>query len=148
VPLGRNRARPRCTVRSAAHVRGSGGPARPARATHDASARRQRCSVSRRRHGAGARETAGNGGSPAQRRWHGVTKTGERRARQSGQHSGGPSDDAVGEASYRKASGASEAVGRSVTRSEGGWRGRGGAVSDGTEGGARDRWVPLSAISE
>jgi hypothetical protein len=87
VPLGRNHARPRCTVRArpaatrgttcvhdagAAHVRGGGTARRRA-------ARRRRCSVSRRRHGAGARETAGNGGSPARRRRRGVTAMGERR---------------------------------------------------------------------
>jgi hypothetical protein len=75
VLLGRNRTRPRCTLRGAARGHGpcvwptatrgmarlglgwrsARGPARLASAAHGA---RRRCSVSRRRHGADAREAA------------------------------------------------------------------------------------------
>jgi hypothetical protein len=114
-------------------------------------ARRRRCSASRRRHGAGARETAGNGGSPARRRRRGVMTMGERRARRSGRYGGGPGDGAVGEDGCRKASGASEAVERGVTRSGGGRcrrrrrHKRRGVRSGGREVCYRDA---LSAISE
>jgi hypothetical protein len=68
VQLGRIRSRPRRTVRArptasadaacAARMRGAGSPARPAHAMRSGTAQR-RCSVSQRRLGTGARETAG-----------------------------------------------------------------------------------------
>jgi hypothetical protein len=94
----------------------------------------------------------GNDGSPARRWRRGVTAMGERRARRSAQHDGGPGNGAVGEAAVgarhgREAGGMGEAVGtqrrgrqgtrsasgerealsgRGVARSRGGRRGRGG----------------------
>jgi hypothetical protein len=116
----------------------------------DGAARRWRCSVSRRRHGAGAQETAGNGGSPARRRQRDAMATGERRARRSGRHDGGPSDDAVGEAVGAIAVRARPAVGRRVARAR-----RSGAArrcreaGGASEAGCRDarRAVPTVALS-
>jgi hypothetical protein len=110
-------ARPAC----AALARSSSAGPRNARCTTlhgGGAARRRRYLASRRRHGAGARETVGNGSSPTRRRRRGATVTGERRARRSGWHSGGPGDGVVGEAVGeavratlgREAGGASESI--------------------------------------
>jgi hypothetical protein len=103
VPLGRNHAEPRCTVRRGAGAAQLGRPVQ--RVAHGASAwrrrgsaRRRRCSTRRRRHGADTRETAGNDGSPVRRRRRDTTATGERRVRWLGWHGGGPGDGTVGEA--------------------------------------------------
>jgi hypothetical protein len=144
VPLGQNRARPNRTVRAwpmlaalarplcAAHGldrRSVHGPARPARATLGARCERgarRRCLASRRRHGAGARETdeeraahrRGDGGAA----WH-------RRA-----SSFGRDDGAVSEAVGVKA--------RSARRS--GRRRR--AVGAGARAGLLGRAVPTAAL--
>jgi hypothetical protein len=120
VPLGRNHARPRCTVRH-----GPRNARHTARARGGGAAWRWLCSVSRRRHGAGARETAGNGGSPARRRWRGATAMGEQRARRSGRHSGslgyGGTREVVGATTTR----VRRSGGRREARSGGGRRERG-----------------------
>jgi hypothetical protein len=147
VPLSRNRSRPRCTVRGAAHshaahglgrhsVRGAGGPTRPARATRGA--RRERAASLPRdaalRAGGGSAPVhgrwRGNGGSPVRRRRRGATATGERRETASAASDRGGQDGGTSEASGQGVSGTREAVERRARRA------------------AADRWGPLSTISE
>jgi hypothetical protein len=91
VPLGRNHARPRYTVRvrptatrGTACVRGTQHKRATVTLHSGGAARRRRCSVSRRRHGADAWETARNDGSPARGWRRGVTATAERRGGRGG----------------------------------------------------------------
>jgi hypothetical protein len=130
VPLGRNRSRPRCTVRGAcvAHGHAAHGLGRRSvcglRARRTARARggtvRRRCSASRRWLGTGAQETVGKrrltGAETAARR------DGDGRAARDvvgpgvGVSDRGGRDGGASEASGRGVGGAREAVGRRAAR--------------------------------